>query len=143
MTTVVIVDDHPVVRAGLRELLRATNDIDVIGEAADGAQAVEVVAALAPDLVLMDLAMPALDGIEATRRITAQQPSVVVLALTTYDEPERIRAALAAGARGYLRKDVGPDQLVAGIRAAADDWILVSPAINPLPSRVEDDDAAE
>jgi DNA-binding NarL/FixJ family response regulator len=132
VTRVVIVDDHPVVRAGLKELLRATSDIEVVGEASDGRSAIEIVVQLQPDLVLMDLAMPGVDGIEATRQIAARAPAVVVVALSTFDEPERIRAALAAGARGYLRKDVEPDQLVAGIRAAADDFILVSPDINPL-----------
>jgi DNA-binding NarL/FixJ family response regulator len=135
-TTVVIADDHPVVRAGLRELLRSSGDIEVVGEAANGVEAVELATALRPDLVLMDLAMPELDGVEATRLITAARPEVVVVALTTYDDAAHVRAALDAGARGYLRKDIGPEQLVAGIRAAASQWILVSPAINPLASPV-------
>ena len=140
-TRVVIADDHPVVRAGLRELLRSSGDIEVVGEAANGVEAVELATALRPDLVLMDLAMPELDGVEATRLITAARPETVVVALTTYDDAAHVRAALDAGARGYLRKDIGPEQLVAGIRAAASQWILVSPDINPLVT--PDDDVAE
>ena len=112
-----VVDDHAVVREGLRALLDTAPGIRCVGLAIDGADALVQVAALAPDVVLMDLAMPGLDGIEATRRIRAAHPAVRVVALTSHADESRIRAMLDAGAYGYLLKHVTPDELINAIRA--------------------------
>jgi DNA-binding NarL/FixJ family response regulator len=114
-----IVEDNAIVRAGLAELIAAPDDLEVVGSAADGAAAVRLVSDSAPDVVLMDLSMPTVDGIEATRRIMAlpDPPSVVVL--TSFSDRDRILGALDAGAIGYLLKDADPDELYRGIRAAA------------------------
>ena len=119
MIRVLLAEDHALVRDGLERLLSATDDIDVIGAAADGAEAVALAGAGGPDVVLMDLSMPGMDGIEATRRITAKQPDTHVVVLTSFSDRERILAALDAGAVGYLLKDAEPDELVRGVRAAA------------------------
>ena len=113
---VVLVDDHAVVRSGLALLLGVAEDIEVVGEARDGQEALAVVAATGPDVVLMDLQMPGLDGVAATREITAAG-SAQVLVLTSYSDTGRILAALDAGAVGYLLKDVEPQALLDGIRA--------------------------
>jgi len=113
---VVLVDDHAVVRSGLALLLGVAGDIEVVGEARDGQEALAVVAATGPDVVLMDLQMPGLDGVAATREITAAG-SAQVLVLTSYSDTGRILAALDAGAVGYLLKDVEPQALLDGIRA--------------------------
>jgi DNA-binding NarL/FixJ family response regulator len=113
-----VVDDHAIVREGLECLLDSAADITCVGRAAGGAEAVEMVAELLPDVVLMDLAMPGVDGVEATRTITARHPDVRVVVLTSLGEESRIRAALAAGARGYLLKHVSPDELLDAVRAA-------------------------
>ena len=107
------------VRAGLTELLHNRDDIEVVGEAADGAEAVERATELAPDVVLMDLSMPRVDGIEATRRICESVPGAHVVVLTSFSDRERILEALDAGAVGYLLKDLDPDELHRGILAAA------------------------
>jgi len=114
-----IVDDHGVVRAGLERLAVTFDGVDVVGSAADGAEAVELAAELRPDVVLMDLEMPRVDGIEATRRIVgaAQPPQIVVL--TSFSDRERILRALDAGAVGYVLKDAAPEELEKAIRAAA------------------------
>jgi DNA-binding NarL/FixJ family response regulator len=114
---VLVVDDHAVVREGLLSLLETMPGIECVGSAIDGLDAVAQVARLQPDVVLMDLAMPRLDGIEATRRIRASHPDVRVLALTSHADDGRIRAAMEAGARGYLLKHVGPDQLIEAVHA--------------------------
>ena len=114
---VVVVDDHAVVRTGLGQLLGATDDIEVVGEAADGTAALRVVADTAPDVVLMDLQMPGVDGVEATRAVLAAHPEVQVLVLTSYSDAERIVAALDAGATGYLLKDADPADVLDGVRA--------------------------
>jgi DNA-binding NarL/FixJ family response regulator len=114
-----IADDHAVVRTGLMQLLSAVEDVELVGAATDGEQAVALSAALAPDVVLMDLEMPALDGIEATRRIKEAQPEVAVVILTSFSDRERILRALDAGAAGYLLKDAEPDELTRAVRAAA------------------------
>ncbi len=119
MTTVVIVDDHRLVRAGLRSIIEATDDLAVIGEAGDGAAAVAVVEAAAPDVVLMDLSMPNVDGIEAIRRLRAAGSVVPVVVLTSFAEPERVRSALEAGAIGYLLKDSEPRDVLDAVRSAA------------------------
>lgn len=119
MTTVLLVDDHAMVRAGLAALLGAADDLRIVGEARDGAQAVELAAQLRPDLVLMDLSMPVMDGIEATRQVLAAVPATRVVVLTSFSDRAKVTDALAAGAVGYLLKDTEPEQLLAGVRAAA------------------------
>jgi DNA-binding NarL/FixJ family response regulator len=116
---VLLADDHGVIRDGLGRLISALEDIELAGVAADGAEAVERVRELAPDVVLMDLDMPRLDGIEATRRIVAEQPGTAVLVLTSFSDRPRILGALDAGACGYLLKDVSSEEVAEGIRAAA------------------------
>lgn len=115
---VLIVDDHQVVRQGLRTFLELQPDIAVLGEAGDGQAAVEMVSQLQPDVVLMDLVMPRLDGISATRQIKALGISVKVIALTSFTEDDKVFPAIQAGASSYLLKDVSPDELVEAIRAA-------------------------
>ncbi len=122
MITVVLADDHALVRRGLEQLLGADAGIEVIGTASDGREAVTIVAALRPDVVLMDLQMPELDGVEATRAIVHESPDdkqVQVVVLTSFSDTERIVAAIDAGAVGYLLKDTEPEDLLEGIRAAA------------------------
>jgi DNA-binding NarL/FixJ family response regulator len=116
---VVIADDHAVVRLGLAQLLATASDITVDAEAADGEEAVALTAAHRPDVVLMDLSMPRVDGVEATRRILAADPDAQVVVLTSFSERARILDALDAGAAGYLLKDAPPEELLQGIRAAA------------------------
>jgi DNA-binding NarL/FixJ family response regulator len=116
---VVVVDDHELVRAGLVELLGAAEDIDVVATAADGADAPEVVSECRPEVVLMDLSMPGVGGIEATRSILADNPDIRVIALTSSSGSAEVLGALDAGAIGYLLKDASPDELRAGVRAAA------------------------
>jgi DNA-binding NarL/FixJ family response regulator len=115
-----LAEDHPVVRAGLERLLANEEDIELVGAAADGAEAVEIAGRLRPDVVLMDLSMPVMDGIDATRRITeAHDGAVSVVVLTSFADREQVMEALDAGASGYLLKDAEPEELVRGIRAAA------------------------
>ena len=119
MTSVVVVDDHRLVRAGLRTIIDASPDLEVVGEAGDGAQAVSVVGETAPDVVLMDLSMPGVDGIEAIRRLRAAGLETPVVVLTSFAEAERVRSALEAGAVGYLLKDSEPRDVLEAVRAAA------------------------
>ena len=115
---VVLVDDHAVVRRGLEQLLSGVSDITVVGTAADGEEAIEVVRRTSPDVVLMDLQMPGIDGVAATRQIVADGgPDVLVL--TSFSDAERIVAALDAGAVGYLLKDAEADDVIAGVRAVS------------------------
>lgn len=114
---VVVADDHQVVRSGLELLLATTADIELVGTAANGAEVLEVVARLQPDVVLMDLSMPDVDGVEATRRMTAAHPASRVLVLTSFSDQTRILDALAAGADGYLLKDSDPDDIASAIRS--------------------------
>src|SRR5690242_10666105 len=116
MMRVLIVDDHPLFRDGLRGLLESVEDLEVCGEAGSGSEAVELAANLQPDLVLMDLNMPALDGIEATRRIVQDSPRANVLVVTMYEDDESVFAALRAGARGYVLKGAGQAEI---LRASA------------------------
>jgi DNA-binding NarL/FixJ family response regulator len=116
---VMIVDDHGLVRAGLEQLLGSAEDIDVVAAAGGGRQAIEMLDGAAPDVVLMDLSMPGLDGIAATREISRLAPAVNVVVLTSFSDRDRILDALGAGAIGYLLKDSEPDELLQGIRAAA------------------------
>jgi DNA-binding NarL/FixJ family response regulator len=119
MTTVLVVDDHPLVRAGLIELLGTTEDLQIAGEASGGAQAVDLAAASTPDVILMDLSMPDMDGVEATRRILRAQPQISVVVLTSFRDQGRVVDALAAGAVGYLLKDCDPREVLAAVRSAA------------------------
>ena len=128
---IVIVDDQALVRAGFRMILEAEEDIDVVGEAADGVKAITEARRLEPDVVLMDVRMPELDGIEATRRLLANGGAgdTKVVMLTTFDMDEYVYEALRAGASGFLLKDVPPEQLVAGIRAVASGDALLAPSV--------------
>jgi DNA-binding NarL/FixJ family response regulator len=126
---VLIVDDHWLVRDGMRTLLSTRGGIEVVGEAADGEAAVAAAAELAPDVVVMDLHMPGISGIEATRRLTASSPHVRVLVLTMSEDDDSVFSALRAGARGYLLKGSDQEQLVRAIRAVADGEGIFSPAI--------------
>jgi DNA-binding NarL/FixJ family response regulator len=119
MIRLVIVDDHELVRAGLARLFSTAGDIDVAGVAADGRQALEVVSDKRPDVVLMDLSMPVMDGVEATRRLTATHATATVLVLTSLSSRERIEQALDSGAIGYVMKDAEPQQLLDAVRSAA------------------------
>ena len=120
MIRVLVVDDHRLVRAGLITLLEAAGDIEVAGEAADGRQALEAARAVAPDVVLMDLSMPVLDGVAATRLLLQGRPQARVVALTSFSDRQRVNDVLAAGAIGYLLKDSRPDELLAAVRSAAE-----------------------
>ena len=127
---VLIADDQTLVRAGFRKILEADAEIEVVGEAADGMEAVEAARALAPDVVLMDIRMPRLDGLEATRRLAGQgKDSPRVLVLTTFGLEEYVYDALRAGASGFLLKDVPPEQLLAGVHVVARGDALLDPAI--------------
>jgi DNA-binding NarL/FixJ family response regulator len=132
---VVLVDDHAVVRRGLADLLASTADIDVVGTAGDGDEAMAVVEETRPDVVLMDLQMPRTDGVEATRRLLASGAETQVLVLTSYSDSERILAALDAGAVGYLLKDADPDALSLHVRAVAEGGTAwgVGPPAPPSP----------
>ncbi|MFD6568123.1 response regulator [Micromonospora profundi] len=129
MTTVLIVDDQQLQRMGFKMLLDGTPGITVVGEAATGAEAVRKVDQTRPDVVLMDVRMPGMDGIEATRRITAAGSRTHVLILTTFDLDEYVYAGLRAGASGFLLKDARPEELVAGIRAVASGDSVVAPSL--------------
>jgi DNA-binding NarL/FixJ family response regulator len=136
-TRVLVVDDHPVVRGGVVGWLAAQDDFDVVGEAGDGLEALAAVAEHAPDVVLMDLRMPRMDGVTATERITAAHPAVRVLVLTTYDTDADIVRAVEAGAAGYLLKDTPLPQLAEAVRAAArGETVLAPPVAARLVSRM-------
>ena len=126
---VLIVDDDNLMRAGLRAVLSSDETIDVVGEAADGAQAVEQTLALTPDVVLMDVRMPAVDGIEATRRIVAVRPAARILILTTFEDDDYVLNALRAGAAGFLLKRIQPEHLIAGIHTIAGGDGLLAPQV--------------
>ncbi|MDL4815869.1 response regulator transcription factor [Actinomadura opuntiae] len=128
-TRILVVDDQTVVREGLVLLLELLPGIEVAGSAGDGEQAVAMVAELSPDVVLMDLRMPRVDGVEATRRIKAAHPRVEVVVLTTYADDESIFAALRAGARGYLTKDAGADEIARAVAAVRGGAAQLDPAI--------------
>ncbi|GLY65003.1 response regulator [Amycolatopsis taiwanensis] len=119
MIRVLVVDDQQLVRAGLRMLCEATDDLEVAGEAENGQQAIQLAERLRPDVVLMDLRMPGVDGIAATRRILAARPDTRILVLTTFDDDEHVYPALEAGACGFLAKDTAPADLLAWVRRAA------------------------
>jgi DNA-binding NarL/FixJ family response regulator len=127
--SVLIADDQALVRAGFRMILETDKDLRVVAEADDGAQAVEACRRTRPDIVLMDIRMPVMDGLEATRRIVAAKDPPRVLMLTTFDHDEYVFDALVAGASGFLLKDVAPEQLLAGIRVIAHGDSLLSPSV--------------
>ena len=131
MTRVLLVDDQPLLRAGFRMILEGESDIEVVGEATDGVEAIDATLRLHPDVVLMDIRMPNLDGVEATRRLAgpgAEEP-VKVLILTTFDLDEYVVEALRAGASGFLLKDVPPEDLVTAIRTIAAGDALIAPSV--------------
>ena len=126
---VFIVDDHPIVRRGIKELLETEPGIEVLGEATNGQEAISGIAAAQPDLILMDLVMPEMDGIEATRQIKARWPEVRVLVLTSFASDEKVFPAIKAGALGYLIKDTGPNELVRAIRQVHAGQVILHPLI--------------
>jgi DNA-binding NarL/FixJ family response regulator len=126
---VLIADDHPVVRQGLRTYLETLEDVEVVGEAGDGAEAVELAVRTSPDVVLMDLVMPELGGVEATRRIRAASPAAKVIVLTSFDADEQVFPAIRAGAAGYLLKDVRPAELAEAVRKASLGEALLAPSV--------------
>jgi DNA-binding NarL/FixJ family response regulator len=129
MIRVVIADDQALMRAAFRMIFEAEPDIDLVGEACDGTEAVRVSRATSPDVVIMDVRMPGLNGIEATRALVAGGPAIRVIMLTTFDLDEYVYDALLAGANGFLLKDLPPEQLIQGIRAVCRGESLLSPAI--------------
>ena len=126
---VLLADDQALVRAGFRMILEAQDDLEVVGEAADGEQALLLARQERPDVVLMDIRMPRLDGLAATRRLVAEQPGARVLVLTTFDLDDYVYDALQAGASGFLLKDVGRDELVHAVRVVAAGDALLAPAV--------------
>jgi DNA-binding NarL/FixJ family response regulator len=129
MIRVLIADDQALVRGGFRLILEAQKDIEVVGEAEDGREALALARELSPDVVLMDIRMPELDGLEATRRLMADGEAPRVLMLTTFDEDEYVYDALKSGASGFLLKDIRPEQLAEAVRVAAKGDALLAPAI--------------
>lgn len=126
---VLVVDDHALVRSGLGAVLAATDDCEVVGEAATGEEGVALARELHPDVVVMDLSMPGAGGVAATATLRSAMPDVRVLVLTTFADDGRVRAALAAGATGYLLKDAAPDEVVRAVRAAARDETPIDPRV--------------
>ena len=127
---ILLADDHAVVRQGFRMILGAQSDLEIVGEAGNGREAVELAATLKPDVVVMDVTMPELNGIEATRRLTAENPHIRVVALSMHKDSVYVREILRAGARGYLLKDSVADDLVAAVRAVAGGEGYLSPAVS-------------
>jgi DNA-binding NarL/FixJ family response regulator len=132
---VLIVDDHAMVRRGMRDFLDLHDDLEVVGEAADGATALEATAALLPDVVVMDLMMPGMDGITATAEIKLRHPAVEVVAITSFIEGDRIAAAIEAGASGVLLKDAEADDLARAVRAARNGDVYFDPAVAGIVAR--------
>lgn len=138
-TRVLIADDQRLVRAGLRMLCESTDGVQVVGEAADGAQAVRLAAELTPDVILMDLRMPGVDGITAIGQVLSGRPEAKILVLTTFDDDDHLYPALAAGAAGFLVKDTDPAELIAAVhRVAAGDFVLSPHLLQRLVSRAVD-----
>jgi DNA-binding NarL/FixJ family response regulator len=129
MTTVLLVDDHPVVREGLRGMINAENDLTVVGEARSGAEAVAMAESLCPDVILMDLRMPGMDGVTATERILAALPETRILVVTTYESDTDILRAVEAGAAGYLLKDASRAELAEAVRDAARGKTVLAPSV--------------
>lgn len=131
MIRVLVVDDHRVVRAGLETLLDVVPDIELVGAAPDGAHAVQLAAELRPDVILMDLSMPVMDGVEATRRILGANPEQRIVVLTSFADQRRVIEAIDAGANGYILKDAAPEALLDAIRAAAEGGAPLDPRVAP------------
>ena len=129
MIRVMVADDHPIVRGGIVALLAAADDLEVVAEASDGVEAVRLAAQHRPDVILMDLRMPGLDGDEATARILAANPSTRVVILTTYESDARILTAIEAGASGYLLKAAPQEEILAGVRSVARGEVALAPSI--------------
>jgi DNA-binding NarL/FixJ family response regulator len=129
MIRVLVVDDHSMVRTGLERLLYHVPDIEMIGGASSGEDAIRQVEAYAPDVVLMDIAMPGLNGVDATRTIVGRHPGIKVIMVSTFDDQRDVAAALDAGASGYLMKDVEPEALVSGIRSVLTGGVPLSPSV--------------
>ncbi len=129
MIRVLLVDDHRLVRAGLRSLLATAEDIEVVGEAADGEQALGLAAETTPDVVLMDLSMPIMDGVSATRALRAAATPARVVVLSSFSDQARVRDAVAAGATGYVLKDCTPEELISAVRSAADGHAPLDPRV--------------
>ena len=129
MITVLLVDDQALLRMGFRLVIESESDLTVVGEASDGAVALDQVSALSPDVVVMDIRMPGMDGIEATRRIAAEHPSSRVLVLTTFDVDEYAFAALRSGASGFLLKTANPEELIEAIRTVSSGSSVVAPRV--------------
>lgn len=129
MTRVAIVDDQMLVRSGFRMILEAEPDLEVVGEAGDGLAAIDLARRERPDVMLMDIRMPHVDGIEATARIVAEDAEIRIIMLTTFDLDEYVVAAVRAGASGFLLKDTEPEDLVAAIRVVADGEALLAPSV--------------
>ncbi len=132
---VLIVDDHAMVRRGMRDFLDLHDDLEVVGEASDGVSALDATATLLPDVVVMDLVMPGLDGIATTAELKTRHPSVEVVAITSFIEEERIAAAIEAGASGFLLKDAEADDLAAAIRSAHGGEVYLDPAVAGIVAR--------
>ncbi|MFK8025262.1 MAG: response regulator [Ilumatobacter sp.] len=140
--TVLVVDDHPIVRGGIASLLASESDIDVIAEAADGGEATTAALRDRPDVTLMDLRMPRVDGVDAIATIKSEWPEAAIVVLTTYDTDEAIVRAIEAGASGYLLKDAPPEELLDAVRRAArGETVLAAPVAKRLVDRVRDPSA--
>ncbi len=138
MVRVLVADDHPIVREGIVSIIGAAAGLEVVGQASNGSEAVALAGALQPDVVLMDLRMPVMDGVEATRAIHRAAPRVVVVVLTTYESDADILSAIEAGATGYLLKAAPKEELVAGVRAAAAGQVALAPSVaTALVNRVQ------
>lgn len=132
MIRVLVADDHPIVRSGIVALLQTAQDVEVVGEATTGFEAVELASRLTPDLVLMDLRMPGMNGDEATAKILAATPGIRVLILTTYESDDSILTAIEAGASGYLLKAAPQEEILAGVRSVARGEVALAPSIAAL-----------
>ncbi|AXE37246.1 response regulator [Acidipropionibacterium virtanenii] len=128
-TRVLVVDDHPIVREGIVAILASAVDLEVVGQAANGAEAIALLERLVPDVVLMDLRMPVMNGVDATARIHAEHPEIKVVVLTTYESDEEILSAVESGATGYLLKAAPASELIAGVRAAARGQVALAPSV--------------
>lgn len=135
---ILIVDDHPVFIAGLRLLIQLNEDIEILGEARDGQQAVDLADSLKPDVVIMDINMPGMNGIEATEQILAINPNAKVLALSIHSGKRFVQGMIKAGAKGYLLKDAVPEELNMAIMKLAEGGIYISPSIDTVVSRMEE-----
>jgi RNA polymerase sigma factor (sigma-70 family) len=131
MISVLLVDDQTIVRQGLRSLLSLESDIVVVGEAADGRQAIELAQRLSPDIVLLDVRMPHMDGLQALRRIKAIAPQVSVIMVTLYDDPNYLLEAVSAGAAGYILKDATRQELIRAVRLIAEGGAIIAPTMMP------------